>query len=118
MSSPFNPDRSLLNPKFEGYKLDPLEQAQCARSYPLLGEGATQSTVSSQLGSQPSFKEVQSRISFNHLFAGFNSNEAAYVDKSGNVILVNFDFASRLLARSSQTSDLSALHDRRLTNLE
>lgn len=93
MSSLFNPDRSLLNPKFEGYKLDPLEQEGHVHTYPLPGDGATQSTVSSRLGS---FKEVQSRIAFNHIAPGYWPNQAGYVDKCGNFVIVTYDSVSKV----------------------
>ncbi|KAF9516498.1 hypothetical protein BS47DRAFT_1315336 [Hydnum rufescens UP504] len=84
----FVPERALLNPKFEGYKLDALSQSEHVSSHPLPDGGATQATVSGH--SQLSFKEVQHRIGFNHLFIGQGGDTVGYIDKSGSFILAKF----------------------------
>ena len=81
-------DRSLLNPKFEGYKLDPVSESDCVYKYRLPSPGVTQSTVSP--ARQLSFPEVQSRIRHNHLATGYDGR-LAYIDKDGGVILTVLD---------------------------
>ncbi|KAJ7250890.1 hypothetical protein B0H12DRAFT_1185678 [Mycena haematopus] len=76
-------DRSLLNPKFEGYKLD--VQDNCVTRHSLQ-YAATQSTVSTS--SPLSFQEVQSRITHNHISVAPNDSRAVYIDAQYRVILV------------------------------
>ena len=85
------PDRSLLSPQFEGYKLNPLSQTSSLSLFALPGTGVTQSTVSglSHRGAMISYREVESRIGFNHLAVG--EGVVAYVGRDGSVILVSFD---------------------------
>lgn len=94
MSSSFLPDRKLLNSKFEGYKLDPLDSDKCVSSTKLPGEGISQATVSTNRFMQPTFKEVQSRIRHNHLSPGCETDQAGYIDKNGNLWIVIFNFVS------------------------
>lgn len=98
MSSSFVPDRKLLNPKFEGYKLDPLDSDTCVSSFKLPDGGITQSTVSSIRSSQPSFKEVQSRIRHNHISPSALEDQSGYIDKNGNFIIAAYDFVSSIQA--------------------
>lgn len=98
MSSSFVPDRKLLNPKFEGYRLDPLDSDTCVSSFSLPDDGITQSTVSSSRLSQPSFKEVQSRIRHNHISPSAVEDQSGYIDKNGNFIMVAYDFVSSIQA--------------------
>lgn len=100
MPSEFVPDKALLNPKFEGYKLDPLESDVHVSSYSLPGDGATQSTISSKQHS--SFKEVQNRIRHNHLYPTSIGNQAGYVDRSGAFIIICYDFVG-VIGRPSMT---------------
>ncbi|KAJ6508811.1 hypothetical protein C8R45DRAFT_454815 [Mycena sanguinolenta] len=76
-------DRTLLNPKFEGYKLD--IQDNCVTRHGLQYT-ATQSTVSTT--SPLSFQEVQSRITHNHISVAPNDSRAVYIDAQYRVILV------------------------------
>jgi hypothetical protein len=85
MSTFAPPTRSLLNPKFESYKLALIEQSDAVNQYALPSPGASQSTISGH--NHLSFKEVQSRIRHNHLCVGWG-NECMYVDKDGGVVLV------------------------------
>jgi|ERR1700722_13019804 len=82
----FRPDRSLLNPKFEGYKLDPIPQENAVLRYELQYK-PTQSTSLSQ--SPLSFEEVRSRITHNHLCISSNGERALYVDADYNVIVID-----------------------------
>ncbi|OBZ69000.1 NudC domain-containing protein 1 [Grifola frondosa] len=83
--STFAPNRALLNPKFDGYKLAPLTHDQVASHYPLQYK-ISQTNVS---GRAPlSFKEVQSRVFHNHLAV---SHRVAYVDAELRVIAIDID---------------------------
>lgn len=84
----FAPSRSLLNPKFEGYKLDPVSQEDSVASYPLQYK-PTQTAISGK--SSFSFQEVQSRITHNHISVCYGSYRAAYVDASSRIILVDLN---------------------------
>lgn len=81
----FVPRRELLNPKFEGYRLDPVAQDEIVTRVDLVHK-ASQSTVSPK--SPLSFQEVQSRITHNHLFVS-DSGRAIYVDVDFNVVSVD-----------------------------
>jgi hypothetical protein len=83
--------RTLLNPKFEGYKLDLVSQEDAVARYQLEYE-PTQATVSSR--STFSFQEVQSRITHNHLAVCSESGRAIYVDANARVIAIDIDAVS------------------------
>ncbi|KAF9267445.1 hypothetical protein L218DRAFT_920313 [Marasmius fiardii PR-910] len=83
--NPLVADRKLLNPKFEGYKFDPLDQDQIVSRFPLT-QKVSQSTSPSR--SVLSFHEVQSRITHNHLTVSTESNRAIYVDEDFNLVSV------------------------------
>ncbi|KAH8104546.1 hypothetical protein BXZ70DRAFT_594202 [Cristinia sonorae] len=86
----FEPIRALLNPKFEGYKLDALDQEQAISRFPLRYQ-SSQTTVSGRV--PLSFQEVQSRIRHNHLVVG-PARKAVYVDAEFRVISITVDEAS------------------------
>jgi hypothetical protein len=91
----FTIKRALLNPKFDGYKLSPIPEADSVATTPLPGSGLSQSTVSAN--SHLFFQEVQDRIKHNHLAFSTDSTSSpsqatlAYIDKDGvfRSILVN-----------------------------
>ena len=85
----FQPKRQLLNPKFDGYKLSPVSEADAVASFQLPGSGISQSTVSPQ--SHLLFPEVQSRIRHNHLAIAQDKKSVCYIDKDGQVVLVTLD---------------------------
>lgn len=89
--SSFTPTRSLLNPKFEGYKLAPLSQEEAVTRY-ALGQKPSQTNVSGR--SHVSFQEVQSRILYNHLAVSNQEGQAAYVDRDLKVVSVRIDRVS------------------------
>ncbi|KAF7291549.1 CS domain-containing protein [Mycena chlorophos] len=79
----FAVNRSLVNPQFEGYKLDVSDAHSVDRhglQYPI-----SQSTVASPL----SFEEVHSRITHNHL--AVLGSRLVYVDAHFRVIFVQLD---------------------------
>ncbi|KAJ7212132.1 hypothetical protein GGX14DRAFT_447561 [Mycena pura] len=84
----FTTNRSLINPKFEGYKLGLVPQETCVARH-TLPYGATQSTVSTS--SPLSFEEVQSRITHNHISVAPHALRAVYVDTQYRVILVELN---------------------------
>ena len=80
----FQPDKSLLNAKFEGYKLDAIEQdavlSRLKLEHPL--------RQSSTAGKSPlTFHEVQSRIRHNHLTVGPDGS-AVYIDSELRVVRI------------------------------
>ncbi|EJC98110.1 uncharacterized protein FOMMEDRAFT_114955 [Fomitiporia mediterranea MF3/22] len=83
----FPTNRSLLNPKFEGYKLSPLAQDEHITRFPLTAY-PTQANVSGRSRTPLSFEEVQSRITHNHLTISRDSSESVYVDDDLNVIRI------------------------------
>ncbi|KAG8904791.1 hypothetical protein FRB99_001180 [Tulasnella sp. 403] len=88
----FPVDRSLLNPKFDGYKLHNLDDSLTLQQHPLPGQGATQSTITTRATTITlSFEEFQSRVKHNHLSPGLNEGELAYIDAGRNLVLVRCD---------------------------
>ncbi|KAI9058335.1 hypothetical protein FKP32DRAFT_1597420 [Trametes sanguinea] len=84
----FTPDRSLLNPKFDGYKFSPLEYDEVTAHYPLEHK-LSQTNVS---GRAPlSFQEVQSRVLHNHIAICSQTRRAVYVDAELRVIGIDLD---------------------------
>lgn len=88
----FSPNRSLLNPKFEGYKLDPISQEDAVIRHELPYK-ISQSTVSVDR-SPMSMQEVQSRITHNHLAMASQERRALYIDAELRVILIDIDEVS------------------------
>lgn len=89
-----SPNRSLLNPKFEGYRLDPVAQADVVTRYELPYK-LTQATVSASR-SPISMQEVQSRITHNHLAISRHHRRALYIDSELRVVVVDVDQVSQL----------------------
>ncbi|TFK91115.1 hypothetical protein K466DRAFT_644078 [Polyporus arcularius HHB13444] len=87
----FTTDRSLLNPRFDGYKFAPLNYDEVTSHHPLEHK-LSQTNVS---GRNPlSFQEVQSRVTHNHLAVCRQTRRAAYVDAELRVIGVDLDEAT------------------------
>jgi hypothetical protein len=83
-----HPDRSLLNPKFDGYKLDPVSSEDTVARH-VLKHTATQASVSGR--HHLSFQETESRIRHNHLTVNPDGEQAVYIDKDLSVISVRLD---------------------------
>ncbi|KAF8842171.1 hypothetical protein BDN67DRAFT_411251 [Paxillus ammoniavirescens] len=82
----FIPTRSLLNPKFEGYKLQLLDQNDLVRRYDLPYKTSQASTY----GKSPlTLQEVQSRITHNHLAISTANGRGIYVDTHHRVVVVD-----------------------------
>lgn len=90
MSFP-DPNRALLNPRFDGYKFSRLEHDEVISLYTLKYK-VSQTNVS---GHAPlSFQEVQSRVTHNHLAICSQSRRAVYVDADLRVIGIDVDEVS------------------------
>lgn len=82
----FTPTHSLLNPKFEGYKLFLLDQDDVVRRYDL----PYKTTQASSHGKSPlTFQEVQSRITHNHFVPSATKGRGIYVDTNHQVIVID-----------------------------
>ncbi|KAF9454702.1 hypothetical protein P691DRAFT_770235 [Macrolepiota fuliginosa MF-IS2] len=81
----FRTEKSLLNPKFEGYKLHIIPQEEGVLQFPL----ANRPTQAATSGKVPLvFQEVQSRITHNHLVVHSEAGRAVYVDADYNIIII------------------------------
>ncbi|KAH8998592.1 hypothetical protein EDB92DRAFT_1813400 [Lactarius akahatsu] len=83
-----HPDRSLLNPKFDGYKLDPISSEDAVSRYALQHK-ASQASVSGR--HHFSFQEAQSRIRHDHLSVSPGTEQAVYIDENLRVISIRLD---------------------------
>lgn len=103
----FAPNRSILNPKFEGYKLSPVSELDAIHQFPLPGSGISQSTVSG--GTHLAFQEVQSRVRQNHLAISVaDPGIFAYIDKDFNFIIVAVEQVnSKNIMLSFNVSDIT-----------
>ena len=80
-----HPNRSLLNPNFDGYKLDPISSEDTIVRHVLKHE-ATQASASGL--HRFSFQEAESRIRHNHLTVSPDGAQAMYIDAGLRVISV------------------------------
>jgi hypothetical protein len=80
-----HPNRSLLNPKFDGYKLDPISSEDAIVRHVLKHE-ATQTSASGH--HRFSFQEAESRIRHNHLTVSSDGAQAVYIDANLRVVSV------------------------------
>ena len=92
MDHHFKLNRTLLNPKFEGYKLDPILQENAVKRYKL-SRRPTQATASTR--SPLAFEEMRSRITHNHLAVESVSGLAVYVDDQYTVCLISVISSTR-----------------------
>jgi hypothetical protein len=88
-----HPNRSLLNPKFDGYKLDPISSEDTVARH-VLPYKATQASVSGR--HHFSFQEAQSRIRHNHLNVSLEGEHVVYIDADLRVVLVRLDHVRAL----------------------
>jgi hypothetical protein len=89
MSHLFPPDRALLYPQFETYRLASLDADDDLTSYRLPAAGATQSRVGYN-HHHLSFKEVRDRIGWDHLSIG-KGGRGVYVDAEWKVVGFQLD---------------------------
>jgi hypothetical protein len=83
-----HPNRSLLNPKFDGYRLDPVSSEDSVARH-VLEHTTVQASVSGR--HHFSFQEAESRIRHNHLTVSPDGAQAVYIDVDLRVILVRLD---------------------------
>lgn len=95
---PFIPNRSLLDPKFEGYQLDPtVNQEDTVIRYNLEYKPSQIATP----GTAPlKFQEVQSRITHNHIAVAPQGGCAVYIDAEYRVISIDVDLVSNIIVPS------------------
>ncbi|RIA90876.1 hypothetical protein C1645_805491 [Glomus cerebriforme] len=108
------PIRTLLNPKFEGYKLKVFDERSQLKHFQLPPPAITIPKIPTK--SKLSYKEIQSRIHFNHLFKGFEIDKGKgicfYFDSENFVVLAEYDPATsnvvtHRLVKIQQPSDYS-----------
>jgi len=92
MSHLFPPDRKLLYPQFETYRLHSLDPSTDLTAHPLPGSGATQARVGYNTHLL-SFKETRARISWDHLTTF--GNRGVYIDVDWNIIGFSLDVSKR-----------------------
>ncbi|KAJ1809174.1 hypothetical protein LPJ56_006015, partial [Coemansia sp. RSA 2599] len=79
-------DPELLNPHFDGYKLQLVEtsseagESAAVRVFPLMSASVEPRKLSAN--THLLFDEIFSRVHFNHLFAGPTENTMLYVDSA------------------------------------
>lgn len=106
-------DRSLLNPRFEGFKLkstDSLVGDTCSATLP---EPVKLQTKAPSTSSMP-FKKLQDRGRYNHLFSDVRGSGMFYFDANNTVWHIEFSeskssFVKALVLDSVMTSDCSTL---------
>ncbi|CAB4399401.1 hypothetical protein RhiirA1_527939 [Rhizophagus irregularis] len=111
---PIKPIRTLINSKFEGYKLKVFDEKSHLIHFQLPLPAITIPKIPTNL--KLSYKEIQSIIHFNHLFKGFEINKGKgicfYFDSENFVILAEYDpetskVVTHRLLKIQQTSDYS-----------
>lgn len=98
------PNRQLLFPRFETYRLHSIDPDTDLQAFKLPGDGATQSRVGygeQQLG----FKEVRARIAWDHLDTA--GSRGAYVDKDWNVVAFELDVSPERTRSADQQDTLA-----------
>ncbi|KAI9639568.1 uncharacterized protein MKK02DRAFT_39884 [Dioszegia hungarica] len=85
----FPPDRALLYPQFETYRLHSLSPTEDVQGHRLPGSGTTQSRL--EHGQHTlSFKETRDRIGWDHLAVN-EQGRGIYVDKEWNIVGFELD---------------------------
>ncbi|CAG8528924.1 6258_t:CDS:2 [Ambispora leptoticha] len=90
-TSVIKPNRNLLNPKFEGYRLNIFDDEKHLLRVPLPEPGINIPKV--PVNANLSYNEMHSLVHYNHLFAGFTADigNALYFDSELQIILVEYD---------------------------
>ncbi|WVQ77212.1 hypothetical protein IAR50_006895 [Cryptococcus sp. DSM 104548] len=99
----YTPDRSLLLPTFETYRLRSLDPSANLLSFPLPPPGATQSRMGYNQ-QHLSFKEVRSRIGWDHLSVEEGGRRGMWIDEDWGVI--GFTLGDDLKPTFSKLADL------------
>lgn len=94
MDSKLKIDSTKLNPKFDGYKLTPFNEASNVYRSSLIDQGNIQigqTTSDHRLG----FRDLQARIRYSHLIYGHpldhNRGSAFCIDQDYNLHMIVFD---------------------------
>ncbi|KAI8584778.1 hypothetical protein K450DRAFT_217981 [Umbelopsis ramanniana AG] len=87
----FKSDRALINSKFDGYKLQVFPDDTNVHRFALPN---VLSLPKLATNSKMSYRELQARVKFNHLFPSHRKGLTFYVDSSYSVIAVDYDAAS------------------------
>ncbi|KAH8553471.1 hypothetical protein BGW37DRAFT_485865 [Umbelopsis sp. PMI_123] len=87
----FKSDRSLINAKFDGYKLQIFPDDTNVHRFALPNALSLPKVA---MNSKMSYRELQARVKFNHLFASHRKGLAFYVNSDFAVIAVEYDSAS------------------------
>lgn len=101
----FKINRRVLNPKFEGYKLDPIRQEDAVSRFKLTRK-PTQATTSTRL--PLTFEEMRSRIGHNHLAVEGDTGLLLYVDSQFTVCLISLPTNIKL--KVSNRSNFQLIH--------
>ncbi|KAK9728361.1 hypothetical protein K7432_001151 [Basidiobolus ranarum] len=111
-----SPQRDLLNPQFEGYKLRVFEEnvklQSCSLSNPVFTPKVSRNT-------NLSYSQLQARIKFNHLFT-FLELGLFYIDEQGVIIFIEFQQGESQSVPVPLTGfqfDLSSETEETITNL-
>lgn len=84
----FQPDSALSYPHFNTYRLSDLPSTASLSTHELPSQHvATASRIPARR--QLAFKEIQSRVGWDHLAGGTSPNEICYIDEAYNVITVS-----------------------------
>ena len=109
-----HPNRSLLNPNFDGYKLDPIASEDAVVRHVLKHE-ATQASASGL--HRFSFQEAESRIRHNHLTVSPDGTQAVYIDAGLRAISVQLlDHVRRVFCATAR-DPFTRLHRTRYSHL-
>jgi hypothetical protein len=86
----FQPNPSLSYPQFNTYRLSSLPSSSQLTTHSLPSQYVT--TASRVASGQPlGFKEIQSRVGWDHLAAGTDQNEVCYVNEGYEVVQVTIE---------------------------
>ena len=84
----FQPNSALSYPQFNTYRLSDLPSAATLRTYALPAQHVA-STSRISASRQLAFKEIQSRVGWDHTAGGSSPNEICYIDETYNVVKVS-----------------------------
>jgi hypothetical protein len=87
----FKSDRALVNSKFDGYKLQVFPDDTNLHRFALPN---VLSLPKVSTNSKMSYRELQARVKFNHLFPSHKKGLTFYVDSSYAVIAIEYDLSS------------------------
>jgi hypothetical protein len=84
----FQPDSALSYPHFNTYRLSDLPPTASLRTHALPSQHvATASRIPASR--QLAFKEIQSRVGWDHAAGGLSPNEICYIDEAYKIVTVS-----------------------------